>query len=56
MADYFQIEKADLVEDRATRCAGMSPELQELIEAAAGCTPDQIRTAVILLNTLKGAT
>lgn len=56
MADYFQIEKADLVEDRATRCAGMSQELQELIEAAAGCTPDQIRTAVILLNTLKGAT
>jgi len=54
MADYFQIEKADLVEDRATRCAGMSPEIQELIEAAAGCTPEQIKTAVILLKTLKG--
>ena len=36
--------------------AKLAPELQELIEAAAGCTPDQIRMAVILLNTLKGAT
>ena len=34
--------------------AELAPELQELIEAAAGCTPEQIKTAVILLKTLKG--
>ena len=34
--------------------APLSPEIQELIEAAAGCTPEQIKTVVILLKTLKG--
>lgn len=52
---YFHCKRSRLTdEDHASEDgAEMTTAMQALIEAAAGCTPEQIQTATILLNTLK---
>lgn len=60
LCKYFGCTRSDIMEEHPIGepvhrpTDEMSCALQELIEAAAGCTPEQIKTAVILLNTLKG--
>lgn len=56
LCHYFNCSRADLMEDHkeGEKLSSMTESMTELIEAAAGCTPDQIRAAIVLLKTLKG--
>ncbi len=53
---YFGCMRSRLMEPHTDGAAAdKSDAMQKLITTAAGCTPEQIRTAIILLETLKKA-